>query len=98
MEHFRRFDSPPLPLGKSSITYTVFDDTSFPEPIKASVTVIHQHQDGVGLEMKYPSEALGYPNPANAEIHILPGYNFYRICNKAKIIQSILHPDLKNIP
>lgn len=71
MVHYRRFDSPPLPLGKSSITYTVFDDTSFPEPIEASVTVIYQHQDGLGLEEKSLYELAVYPNPATGDIHII---------------------------
>jgi hypothetical protein len=49
--HQRRFDLPQpiLPLGLTSITYTVYDKTSFPEPVEASVTVIYHHS-GLGVE------------------------------------------------
>jgi len=49
--HFRRFDfpQPSLPPGVSSITYTVYDKTSFPEPVEATVTVIY-HLGGLGVE------------------------------------------------
>ncbi len=49
--HQRRFDLPQpiLPLGYSSITYTVYDKTTFPEPVEASVTVIYHHS-GLGVE------------------------------------------------
>jgi hypothetical protein len=38
--HVRRFDMPQplLPPGLSSITYTIFDNTTFPQPVEASVT------------------------------------------------------------
>jgi hypothetical protein len=51
--HQRRFDLPQpiLPLGYSSITYTVYDKTTFPEPVEASVTVIYHHSGmGIGEE------------------------------------------------
>lgn len=66
--HYRRFEMPPLPPGKSSITYTVYDDTSFPEPVEASVTVNYHHQDGVGLEKRDLKEIVVYPNPASTFI------------------------------
>lgn len=49
--HQRRFDLPQpiLPLGYSSISYTVYDKTTFPEPVEASVTVIYHHS-GLGIE------------------------------------------------
>jgi hypothetical protein len=65
--HVRRFDipQPPLPPGLSSITYTIYDDSTFPEPIEASVMVIY-HLSGLGISEK---ETFGkrykvYPNPA----------------------------------
>ena len=71
--HQRRFDLPQpiLPLGLSSITYTVYDKTTFPEPVEASVTVIYHHS-GLGVEeawrlggMEAGKLALVYPNPAS---------------------------------
>jgi hypothetical protein len=65
--HKRRFDIPQpiLPPGLSSITYTVYDKTSFPEPVEASVTVIYHHS-GLGIrdDEKGNIEAVVYPNPA----------------------------------
>lgn len=74
--HFRRFDMPPLPFGKTSITYTVFDDTSFPDPIEASVTVIYNHQADLGLDGNSSRQALVYPNPAGNKLNIVPGDDF----------------------
>lgn len=74
--HYRRFEMPPLPFGTSSITYTIYDDTSFPEPVEASVTVIYQHQSGLGLDDKENREASVYPNPAKGEIHIIAREDF----------------------
>lgn len=71
--HFRRFENPPLPFGESSITYTIYDDTSFPEPVEASVTVIYKHQSGLGFEKKGLKEVAVFPNPASLDIHILTG-------------------------
>jgi len=79
--HYRRFEMPPLPFGKSSITYTIYDDTSFPEPVEASVTVIYQHQSGVGMEQKEQREAVVYPNPATGKIHIMTMEDFKGIMN-----------------
>ncbi|MBW6489764.1 MAG: T9SS type A sorting domain-containing protein [Lentimicrobium sp.] len=74
--HFRRYEMLPLPFGESSITYTIYDDTSFPEPVEASVTVIYRHEKGLGLEKKNLGEVLVYPNPATSDIHIISGNNF----------------------
>lgn len=74
--HYRRFEMPPLPFGKSSITYTIYDDTSFPETVEASVTVIYLHQSGLGLEDRETGEARVYPNPANGEIHMIAMEDF----------------------
>jgi hypothetical protein len=73
--HKRRFDlpQPDLPLGLSSITYTVYDKTTFPEPVEASVTVLY-HLSGVGVEEetwgqgeegKRGMELAVFPNPAS---------------------------------
>ena len=72
--HERRFEERPCPPGLTKITYTIFDDTSFPQPVEASVTVIY-HNSGLGLEdegkgtkgekgMKGGLLAV-YPNPAS---------------------------------
>jgi hypothetical protein len=70
--HVRRFDmpQPALPPGVSSITYTVYDRTTFPEPVEATVTVIY-HLGGLGVEEagKQGSGEAGnvlrvFPNPA----------------------------------
>jgi len=69
--HVRRFDwpQPALPPGMSSITYTVYDKTTFPEPVEATVTVIY-HLGGLGVEeawgqrgMEAGKEVRVFPNP-----------------------------------
>ncbi len=69
--HIRRFDipQPPLPVGKSIITYTVFDATTFPEPVEATVTVIY-HLSGMGISDHPEPELKVYPNPASDQITI----------------------------
>jgi hypothetical protein len=82
--HQRRFDipQPVLPLGLSSITYTVYDKTTFPEPVEATVTVIYHHsglgigdketrgQGDKGTGRKGDQEMMVYPNPAAEKITI----------------------------
>jgi hypothetical protein len=79
--HQRRFDLPQplLPPGLSSITYTVYDKTTFPEPVEASVTVIYHHS-GMGVEEAWTHGGAGagklalvYPNPAAEKITIETG-------------------------
>lgn len=77
--HQRRFDlpQPVLPLGLSSITYTVYDRTTFPEPVEASVTVVYHHS-GMGIGDKETGgkgdkEMMVYPNPASDKITIETG-------------------------
>jgi hypothetical protein len=76
--HVRRFDIPQplLPPGLSSITYTVYDKTTFPEPVEATVTVIY-HLGGLGMEEegKRGSGDAGnaikvFPNPASEFINV----------------------------
>jgi hypothetical protein len=76
--HVRRFDRPPMQPGLSSITYTIYDNTTFPEPVTASVTVKY-HLSGVGIEDNgtwgHGDKGTGgllavYPNPANAQISL----------------------------
>lgn len=74
--HYRRFEIPPLPFGESSITYTIYDDTSFPEPVEASVTVIYRHYSGLGLEEKRQREAMVFPNPVTGDIIVIASDNF----------------------
>lgn len=78
--HKRRFDFPQplLPPGLTSITYTVYDETTFPEPVEASVTVRY-HLSGLGIEEEQegrqqpgPKENVAvYPNPATDRLNIL---------------------------
>jgi len=77
--HFRRFEDRLLPPGLSSVTYTIFDNTSFPEPVEAKVTVIY-HLSGLGVSDagKLGSGDAGnlirvYPNPASDRITIETG-------------------------
>jgi hypothetical protein len=84
--HVRRFDLPQplLPPGLSSITYTIFDHTSFSEPVEASVTVVY-HLSGVGIEDEETGrqgdkgtgrgEAVVYPNPASERLTVETGEN-----------------------
>lgn len=76
--HVRRFDlpQPALPVGLSSITYTIYDKTTFPEPVEATLTVLY-HLSGVGLEeARRPGGGEAgkkvpvYPNPAHDWINI----------------------------
>lgn len=67
--HYRRFDNPPLPPGSSSITYTIFDNTTFPEPVRAKVTVVY-HLSSLGLEEQNLKVIGIWPNPAAQSITI----------------------------
>lgn len=66
--HFRRFELPPLPAGKTSITYTVYDTTAS-DPVEASVTVIY-HLSGVGINEAGDQTIKVYPNPATDYLRI----------------------------
>jgi len=68
--HIRRFDNPPLPPGRSSITYTIYDSTAFPEPVEASVTVIY-HLSGLGVDENKSLPTVVYPNPASENITVI---------------------------
>lgn len=82
--HVRRFDLPQplLPPGLSSITYTIFDNTTFLQPVEASVTVIY-HLSGLGIEEEETrrqgdkeigrTEAVVYPNPSSEWLTIETG-------------------------
>jgi hypothetical protein len=82
--HVRRFDLPQplLPPGLTSITYTIYDNTSFPQPVEAKVTVLY-HLSALGLEEegkkgKGKEEKRGafvYPNPASEYLTIETGEN-----------------------
>jgi hypothetical protein len=88
--HKRGFDwpQPALQPGLSSITYTVYDKTTFPEPVEATVTVLY-HLSGVGIEEERYEEQgdiVVYPNPATDKItiksiEIQPGNNSLFIYN-----------------
>jgi hypothetical protein len=66
--HYRRFEVPPLPAGKTSITYTVYDTTAA-DPVEESVTVIY-HLSGVGFGQSKVTDVPVYPNPAASFIRI----------------------------
>jgi len=72
--HVRSFDYPELtlPPGVTSITYTIFDHTSLPEPVEASVTVIYQLSPLGNNEPKTLTTAV-YPNPATDFIRVKTG-------------------------
>ena len=69
--HKRRFDypQPELPAGINSITYTLFDNSTFPEPVTASVTVIYHLSP---LKIADPVSKLTdvYPNPAREYLQV----------------------------
>lgn len=72
--HKRRFDfpQPALQTGLSSITYTVYDKTTFSEPVEATVTVLY-HLSGTGIAEEGnggQDEMAVYPNPASDKITI----------------------------
>jgi hypothetical protein len=70
--HFRRFEMPPLPAGVSSISYTIFDSTTFDYKVEASITVIYQHTL-VGITGHSPTAEAVWPNPASDFINISTG-------------------------
>jgi hypothetical protein len=65
--HYRRFENPPLPSGQSTITYTIFDNTTFPEPVRAKVTVVY-HLSSLGIEENNEKVIGLWPNPASQSI------------------------------
>lgn len=62
--HVRRFEMPPLPPGITSITYTIFDNTTFSEPVEAKVTV-NYHLSPVNIPEYKENSVSVYPNPAS---------------------------------
>lgn len=70
--HFRRFEMPPLPTGISSITYTIFDSTTFTYKVEANITVIYNHTL-VGITEHMPASKAVWPNPASDMINISTG-------------------------
>jgi hypothetical protein len=91
--HYRRFENPPLPPGKSSITYTVFDTTTFDETVKATVTVIY-HLSGVGLEESKTTASNIYPNPASDKLIVVsdsftePVYTLYLFNTMGTLVRA----------
>ncbi len=87
--HKRRFDypQPELPAGISSITYTVFDNTTFSEPVEASVTVIYHLSP---LKIADPVYKLTevYPNPAKEYLQVKTN-NLFNGNVKAVIFNSM---------
>ena len=67
--HFRRFETPPLPPGFTSITYTIYDNTTFSEPIEASVTV-NYHLSPVNIAEIDENQITVFPIPARDFITI----------------------------
>ncbi len=94
--HFRRFEMPPLPFGKSSITYTIYDDTSYPETIEASVTVIYDHRNELGFADNKLPKAKVFPNPAKNqlslqfEVHQMGLAHMKIYNNKGVIVKTML--------
>jgi hypothetical protein len=69
--HIRRFDypQPALPPGLTSVTYTIFDNTTLAEPVEASVTVIY-HLSPLGTDEPNAAKTEVYPNPATDCIRV----------------------------
>lgn len=69
--HVRRFDypQPQLHPGLTSITYTIFDNTTFNEPVEASVTVIY-HLSPLQINEMNAIKTEIYPNPATDFIQV----------------------------
>ena len=83
--HIRRFELPPLPSGISSITYTIYDNTSLPDPVEAKVTVIY-HLGALGVDEHRQMDAVVYPNPTSEWLTVrtdegISGNCTLRICN-----------------
>lgn len=75
--HFRRFESPPLPYGISSISYTIFDSTTYTYTVEATIHVIYNHSvTGVKTEV-LPSVSV-WPNPASEYLNIALGESVSR--------------------
>lgn len=70
--HFRRFEMPPLPTGISSITYTIFDSTTFSYKVEATLTVIYHHTL-VGIPEHIPVADAVWPNPATDVVNVSTG-------------------------
>jgi len=62
--HVRRNESPPLVPGFTSITYTIYDRTTFPEPVETKVTV-NYHLSALGIQETRNQEVEVFPNPAS---------------------------------
>ena len=67
--HERRFEMPPLPPGFTSITYEIFDDSTFAEPIEAKVTVNYHLSPVNTPENKIYSYSV-FPNPTTDWINL----------------------------
>ena len=67
--HERRFDFPPLPPGLTSITYVIFDDSTFSESIEAKVTV-NYHLSPVKIAEFNKEVKSVFPNPASDRLSI----------------------------
>jgi hypothetical protein len=63
--HVRRNDSPPMVPGYTSITYTLYDRTTFPEPVETKVTVVY-HLSALGIGETQNREIGVFPNPASS--------------------------------
>jgi hypothetical protein len=67
--HVRRVDAPPLVPGFSSVTYTLYDRTTYPQPVEESVTVNYL-LSGLGIDESRNPEVGVYPNPSSTAISI----------------------------
>lgn len=91
--HIRRFDypTPYLQPGYTSITYTLYDNYTLPEPVEASVT-INYHLSLQGDRKTEVNQLNVYPNPADEYVSIpctglKAGNAVVRIFNHAGIQQ-----------
>lgn len=101
--HQRRFEMPPLPPGFTSITYTIFDNTTFPEPVEAKVTV-NYHLSPVTLPENHINSVEVYPNPARDMVYIKSQVSTFEptriiltnIMGEV-VMNKVIYPENKNI-
>ncbi len=73
--HINRDLSPPMAPGYTSITYTLYDNNTFPTPVEAKVTVDY-HLGALGIESQHYQQLGVYPNPASSSFAIDMGDEF----------------------
>lgn len=68
--HIRRVDAPPLVPGFSSITYTLYDRTTFYPQVYEETVTVNYLLSGLGINEVKNQKIEVFPNPANTTIAI----------------------------